>query len=378
MNFALILFVPHIHWQIANDFPSIKYHLVGRVKNYSLTEVPEYILNTLVIYNPFVLPAIALLLFRRRKSAGFERTLIFISAGIFIFFFLSSFRYHVEPHWTAIMTVPLVILTFNSLADNEPVFIYLRRVTVFSVFIILFVRSAFMFDYLPVPIVKKQYHDTRQRFLDVERIAGDRPVVFSNSFQNPSRYTWYTGKFSHTLNSLTYRKNQFDLWNYEQLLHGRDVLFIPHYIDDESKQRLEKYPSTRGDTIYGKKLNNFQSLQKECAILENKSFIFSKIKECEISFSIFNPYPYQINISHETFPVKFYARFTGKRNSFYAEKLEFKESIGIINPGDTLSLTGYFSATKIPNGKYKLGIASECGMLFMTYNSKLKEAVVSD
>ena len=39
--------------------------------------------------------------------------------GFFGFFLLSSFKGHVEPHWTAIGFIPLIILSYHSMESNQ-------------------------------------------------------------------------------------------------------------------------------------------------------------------------------------------------------------------------------------------------------------------
>ena len=71
---------------------------------------------------------------------------------------------------------------------------------------------------------------TRMRAEEIEKIAGDRPVIFTNSYQDASEYSFYTGKFAHTLNNKDYRKNQYDLWDFEERVHGKEVLYVPHFL----------------------------------------------------------------------------------------------------------------------------------------------------
>lgn len=376
--FALILFIPHVYWQVSNDFPSLRYHLVDRVSGFKISEVPEYLMNTLIIQNPLVLPAAVILLIRRKTFDRFERTLVFIFTGIFIFFLFSSFRYHVEPHWTALMTPPLIILTINSLKDFPKTDRYLKPVIIISTLLFLVFRSAFMFDYLPLSILKKQYHDTRRRFVEIAKIAGDRPVVFTNSYQNPSRYTFYTNKFAHTLNNLNYRKNQYDLWDFEERLHGKDVLYVPHYFEPGYREKYDKYRTSYGDTIYIKNFTDFQSLQRECCILNDDSYTFSRSGSCNIDLEIFNPYPYPVNLDHGTFPVHFMAGFFENGKLKYSESMDLDPDPGIISPGDTVRVKASFSAGSVPAGKYKLSVCSETGILYKVFNSKFREATVTE
>jgi len=54
---ALVLFLPHILWQIHHDFPSLKYHLVERSKGFRWSYFPDFLVNQLPVFNPFTLGA---------------------------------------------------------------------------------------------------------------------------------------------------------------------------------------------------------------------------------------------------------------------------------------------------------------------------------
>jgi 4-amino-4-deoxy-L-arabinose transferase-like glycosyltransferase len=375
---ALILFSPHMYWQYSNGFPSIKYHLVERVAGFSLKDVIEYFLNALATHNPLVFPVIIYLMFRAKRLNGFERTLYFVVIGFFAFFLISSFRYHVEPQWTAVASIPLVIILFNNLDYKPKISAYLKYATIISIVIILFLRSAMMIDFLPIDFFRTTYHGTKKWAQDIEKIAGNKPVVFTNSYQRASKYTFYTKKFSYTLNSLSYRKNQFDLWDFEEQLHGKEVLYAPHFLTDYYKQKLEKYITSSGDTIYARDFTDFQSLQKECIILDKNEYFFSKKEQCLLPMKLYNPYPYQINLEHPEFPVRFQVCFFTNGVLKYNKGFEFSEKIRILNVGDTIKLIGSFKVDDIPDGRYKLAICSESGIEYNVSNSKFKDVTIAE
>ncbi len=88
---ALLIFSPHIYWQYANGFPSLKYHLVERVGGFNPDNIPEYIVNLLLIHNPFLLPLALWLVFKKKQTGSLNRALKFILAGFIIFFLLQVF-----------------------------------------------------------------------------------------------------------------------------------------------------------------------------------------------------------------------------------------------------------------------------------------------
>jgi hypothetical protein len=375
---SLLLFVPHIVWQYNNNFPTLNYHLIDRAYVISFKEFPEYILNTLVIHNPLIFPAGLLIVFGKKNKEGFERTLTFIIAGVLIFFLLASFRYHVEPHWTALIAMPITIIIFNNIDFTRPVYRYFKPALYFSAVIIIIARSALMFDILPVKFIKKNYHESKNRFLEIKKIAGEKPVVFTNSYQNASKYTFYTGNFSHSLNNLNYRKTQYDLWKFEEEIYDKNVLYVPHFLEGGYKEKLDKYRTSDGDTIYAKEYTGFRSLQRECCIIEGVRLSFRKEDTCNLELVIFNPYPYSLDLKNETFPIRFQAGFFQQGQIMYNQLIEFSPDLSYINPGDSVSLTARFTINDLAPGKYKIAICTETGIEYITYNSKFKDCTVRE
>ncbi|MEM9258591.1 MAG: glycosyltransferase family 39 protein, partial [Bacteroidota bacterium] len=108
------LYVPHLYWQYANDFPSFRYHLSGRDDAYEISFTLEYILNQLVIFSP-------LLLWHYwqtfRKDAGRDRFGVacrWLVVGFLLFFLYTTTKGGTEAQWTALLSIPLVFLTFRA------------------------------------------------------------------------------------------------------------------------------------------------------------------------------------------------------------------------------------------------------------------------
>ena len=375
---AFILFLPHLYWQYSNGFPSWKYHLIERVSGFNPGHVPEYLLNQLVIHNPFILPVCIWLIIKNRSHNQFEKSLIFIFAGFLMFFFIASFRYHIEPQWTAIISVPMIIILFNNMSFKSGSEVFIKWITIILFPFFLFVRIAFMVDFLPVSYLKKEFHNTRKWANEISNLAGNRSVIFTNSYQNPSEYTFYTGKFATTLNNLNYRKTQYDLWDFEERVHGKEVLYVPHYLTDYLKENLTKHVFPNGDSVYFKVFKDFQSLQRECVILSDDKYTFSKSGISTIHLRIFNPYPYPIKLKHKEFPVVFQIAFIKNGYREVKKNLELPDSIKSINMGDTISVDCQFTLEDLSRGLYKLAICSETGILYDIYNSKFRDVKINE
>ena len=375
---AVILFLPHIFWQFSNDFPSLKYHLVERVSGFDPGNIPEYLLNQMVIHNPFILPICIWLIFKKRSMNQFEKSLNYIFAGFLIFFLIASFRYHIEPQWTVLISVPMVIILSDNLDYKSGISGFIKWVTIFLFPILLFVRIAFMVDFLPVAYLKNEYHKTKKWANEISNLAGNRPVIFTNSYQNPSEYTFYTGKFALSLNNLSYRKTQYDLWNFEEKVHGKEVLYVPHYLTDYYKKNLTKHILPDGDSVFIRVFKDFQSLQRECVILSDDKYTFKKSGINTIHFLLFNPYPFPVNLIHKELPVIFQIAFVKNGYLKVKKSLKFSDNISTLNVGDTISIDCLFTLDDLPPGVYKFAICSETGILYDTYNSIFKDVKINE
>ncbi|MFH0843193.1 MAG: glycosyltransferase family 39 protein [Bacteroidota bacterium] len=374
--FSLILFLPHILWQISNDFPSLKYHLAERVSGFDAVNIPEYLLNQILIHNPLILPLFLYLIIKSKPGEAFNKGLKYSVIGVFAFFFIASFRYHIEPQWTAIVTIPMVILIFN---DNRIYSMskFLRTAFIVLIPLFLFARSTLAVDFLPISFLKKEFHDNPARMKAISELAEDKPVVFTNSYQDPSLYSFYTGKFAHSLNNKNYRRTQYDLWPFEEKIHGKEVIYIPHWLNDYYRSHLSvKFLSDR-DSIYCRIFRDFQSLQRECVIIDDTLWRFTKESENVINLKIFNPYPYVLDISHPELPVIFQAAFYDKYGILNEKyNLELSPPLTLLNPGDTVSVSCRFRTDRMTEGKYKLVILSEAGILYDTFISSFREVLI--
>lgn len=227
----VVAMLPHLMWQIENDFPTFSYHLVGRSSAYSIDRTLNYLVGQLLIAGPLV--GIILFYHSIKIKTGensFLRAMKFNFYGFFGFFLLSSFKGHVEPHWTAIGFIPLIILSYYSIRTSEIAKKWLRILLLPSILMFLFLRVSLVVDLniLPkrIPIVNEFFNwDVLSN--QIKEVKGDRKVVFVNSFQHPSKYAFYSGgDFVHVLNSIHYRQNQYDLWGIENEIQNKDVILF--------------------------------------------------------------------------------------------------------------------------------------------------------
>lgn len=220
--FGALLFFPHLYWQWEEGFPTFSYHLVGRDDPYELKHTVTYLINQVVILSPFLFPLFVVVLLRRKPQDALERAFFYVIYGFWIFFFFSTFKGHAEPQWTAVISIPFLILTYRHALLFPRFAVWLRRMAFATVGLLLAARLFLLFGGALLP---PDFQD--QRWIGrLQDRAGDLPVIFENSYRDVSKYAFYTGDRAYTFTDVKYRKNQFDIWNWEEELQGRPVLMV--------------------------------------------------------------------------------------------------------------------------------------------------------
>jgi len=251
---SAILMVPHLIWQIKHDFPTMEYHLVGRSTFYKPGFTINYIYGQLITAGPLTGIIILYHAFRHRKRNKFEKALKFNLIGTLVFFLFSSFRGHVEPHWTAIAYIPLITLSYKSINDTIKAKKWIKILFWPSIALFMAMRIFMVYELLPRSwSILNEFHGWDKWAGEIKETAAGRKVVFTNKYQYPSKYTFYSGEFSHTLNNIYYRKNQYDLWNFEDSIQGKSVMLM------HSKTPTDTLVTSNGQIYDYQFIDNFRS-----------------------------------------------------------------------------------------------------------------------
>ena len=357
---ALALLTPHILWQINNDFPSFKYHLAGRNEAFRWSYFWEYLPNQLLIFNPFTVGAVVYVLIKHRNrvlippaplkrgrptgceenTEVFERGLKFIFIGFFFFFWVMAFRGHVEPHWTIVCVIPAVVLVYRKALIDDKLRKYIKFFILPSLLLVLAFRI-----FLLTPLANRfGYHGKEPYYRAIEQVAGDCPMVFRGSFQQPALYHYFTGKESSTLQSYYDRMTQYDLWQFDKAWIGKPV-----FVCGPVNGRSETYQV--GDVeIEGFLCEDFSSANRLVTTFEitnagnEKIPVFHHGDTIRIDFSIYNPCDAAIDFQHKDFAKSIKAHYL---------------------PGDAFSYCRYNKITEIgPQATYQ-------GQLYTIVNEEI-------
>ena len=222
------LYVPHLWWQYAHDFPSFRYHLSGRDDPYRVSFTLGYLLNQAVIFSPLLLAAY----WRSWRRPGgspppFLAACRWLVAGFLLFFLYTTTKGHTEAQWTALLSFPLVYLVYRRLRDRGTSEREVRRVVRLAwatVLILSLARVALMLPREWLPFEKPFDHAPWVERL-AERADG-LPVYVQNSYRLASLYEFYSGEPSWTFTDVEYRRNQYDLWVKDSVFHGTPVYLL--------------------------------------------------------------------------------------------------------------------------------------------------------
>ena len=228
---AFVLFLPHLMWEYNHQFISFRYHLEERFGNpYKLTDTLGYLGGVLLLSGPLA----GLLLFpaaiKNKQRDTMSRTYRFVLGGFIFFFLLNSFRGRTEPNWNIPALIPLIALALPVLESSSRWKSWVKWVFIFSLPLILVLRLWMLKGTGRLEIVHKdEIHGWENWAQRISHFAGKYPVVFYNSFQEASKYEFYTGKKAYSLNDLSNSGNEFDMLPIEDSLQGKTVLVMPNF-----------------------------------------------------------------------------------------------------------------------------------------------------
>ena len=341
---ALAILTPHILWQVNADFPSLRYHLSGRSEPFRWSYFLEYLPNQLLVFNPFVFGAVVYVLIKHKNKDLFERGLWFFLIGFFAFFWLMTFRGHVEPHWTAVSMISVVVLLYRKAWVDNKLRKYIQWVVAPSLLLVMAVRIAL----LTSVAASFGFCQDQARYEAMALEAGDHPVAFRGSFQQPALYHYFTGKESSSLCSYYDRRTQYDLWQFDTAWIGKPV-----YVDGiglmEHFQTANRLVTTFDIANTG---------QTSPIVLHTNDTLL-------IRFSIYNPCPQAIDFQNGMMLKLLLLEDNVVRYGDYAQ-------IGVLQPNETYE--GQFSVvlgqqTRLGKNRLLLGIGDQIAIFATPENA---------
>ena len=292
---ALVLYIPHIHWQYVNDFPSVKYHLYERasVATYTFEYTLMHFVNAIAILG-FTFIVMYKAFFKGIKSNDlFHKGLNYIISGFFIFFLVSSFRGHVQAQWIAPIMLPLILITFNYLVENNTQLKLFNYLAIANISIILFVRIIIANEGI-IP-VKLDFHGNKQWTLKVKEFTKGSDKLFINSFQNASIYWFYTKEKTHYQKNYLGRKNQYGFIPNNDVYTSDSIAYITRISKEYSTIKMK---SSGKDSIFISFINDYKSFfDIEIDFVNSSNIVFNTSTKKLYDIIVKNPYKFDINLN---------------------------------------------------------------------------------
>ena len=292
---ALVLYIPHIHWQYINDFPSVRYHLYERasVATYKFEYTLMHFVNAIAILG-FTFIVMYKAFFKGIKSNDlFHKGLNYIISGFFIFFLVASFRGHVQAQWIAPIMLPLILITFNYLVENNTQLKLFNYLAIANISIILFVRIMIANEGI-IP-VKLDFHGNKQWTLKIKELTKGSDKLFINSFQNASIYWFYTKEKTHYQKNYLGRKNQYGFIPGNDIFTSDSIAYITRISKEYSTIKMK---SSGKDSIFISFINDYKSFfDIEIDFVNSSNIVFNTSTKKLYDVIVKNPYKFDINLN---------------------------------------------------------------------------------
>ena len=305
---GFLLFIPHLHWQFDNGFPSFVYHLMDRShKPYEIGFTLNHFLNVVAIVG-ITFPVVYKAFFKTKAENPFDRSLKFVVYGFVLFFFLASFRSQPQAQWLAAMLLPLCLLTFPYFATHPESRKWLYRLGLAQLGIILIARL-----FLAIPSVSPlvlEPHLAETWVPQLKTKTQERPIVFVNSYQNASIYKFYTGIETHSFGLPKGRKSQYFLLDTESRMQRKTVFGVGKQLTDKT------FLVDKGaEELYGYEIDSFRSFQRLTCLIDSDELDLKEGQEVRIPFALKNPYYEPVDLN----TMRFYVVFQGVKKVILSE-----------------------------------------------------------
>ncbi|HZF64254.1 MAG TPA: glycosyltransferase family 39 protein [Chitinophagaceae bacterium] len=301
---ALALFLPHLWWQYDHNWMSFRYHLFESNNNrYKISYTTEYILGQLLLAGPLAGVILFWATIRHKPGSVVEKALKFTALGMIIFFFFSSFRGRVEANWTSPALIPLLVLSHSYLNEQTRCRKLLYRLVAPTLVLVITVRVLIAFNIAPVRAISERFHQYKNWPADFRTRTESLPVIFNSSYQRASKYWFYSGQATYSLNQYRSRRSNYNFWPIEEQLFGKEV-----YIADTDSAFADKsfFVTPLGKLYYFKE-DNFHSFARLMFVPEQESLSCRKGDQLNFSVTISLPikyYEYLTSATAGVYPVK--------------------------------------------------------------------------
>lgn len=289
---TVLLFFPHLYWQYANDFPSIRYHLYERasIASYKLEDTLLHFVNAIAIVGITFIVIYKAFFKGIKRPTVFHKGLNFIIIGFFFFFLLTSFRGHVQAQWLAPIILPLIFITFNYLVEHTKQIRLFGVLAMINITIILFARIIIANEGI-IP-VQLDFYGNQTWATHIKKETKNVDKLFINSYQNASIYWFYAQEKPHYQRNFLGRKNQYGLLKDNEVLTTDSIAHVTRVRDEYSKIGIK---ASGNDSIFISFVKNYKSISKvKIEFMNSDPLDLDTENTNKVYVTIHNPYSYDL------------------------------------------------------------------------------------
>ncbi|GMN09844.1 hypothetical protein MTsPCn9_18870 [Croceitalea sp. MTPC9] len=352
---SLLAYLPHFLWLYENDFVTIKYHLFERPNQpYSFEGFTlGYLLNLIVNFG-LLFPFAYWALFKKKASTKFDKALLYLSYGIILFFFLSSFQRRTQTQWVIVICIPMILLTYEYLLNQAKSRKWMYRLGIVSFFLLIFGRIGLAYE--PLFPVVFETHGNKEWVNKVKSEVGDMPIVFENSYRRSPMYQFYSGGITtFSLNNVHYRQNQYTIDNSEEAVQGKKIAYISLYMN---KGDFE-YQDIKGGEFKGIYIDEFESFRKLQCYTDNEPI---KLSAKDMVLKVYNPYDIDISLEKLKFRVGYLNSYKQLKETLAIKYQPLEAHTKALNAKDTTKFKFSLPNSNLEDLKYLKFSISENGL----------------
>jgi hypothetical protein len=127
--------------------------------------------------------------------------------------------------------------------------------------LLVFSARILMITHTPIAtwVGRNEFFQNKIWVNQVKEKAGDKPVVFLDSYQKPSKYWFYAQDTAMALNTVYYRRNNYNFWPIEDSLMGKEVYAVGAY---DPLLLRDRFASMRIRELGGANIKNYYSFSR--------------------------------------------------------------------------------------------------------------------
>ena len=291
---AALLLIPHLVWQYQHDWASFVYHLSSRNATFRLNYVTEFLVNMLVVFNPFFVPLYVQAWRKCRAQGALWRTLRWLPVAFIGFFLLSSLRGYVQPQWVIVAVFGLIALLFDYARRHPRTRRYVMRAGAVTVVLVALVRVEMIFNPLGI---RFEVFDNPESYGAIAAEAQGRPVVFRHGYAVAAKYAFYTGGEAYCQPNIRYRTHQWQFRDDDDRFTGREVLVeCPAPRDGDTTGRVRTLRMANGRSFSWFVDPAFHPVRRVSVAMEGLPRQVAAGDTLHLALRLENPYAYAVEV----------------------------------------------------------------------------------